>query len=55
MPPPPWAPGSADALRPIPAVAPRTRRPWLLVLAVVLVAAGVALGYFAVLAIANLG
>ena len=55
MPPPPWTPGSADALRPIPAVAPRTRRPWLLVLAVVLVAAGVALGYFAVLAIANLG
>lgn len=55
MPPPPWAPGSADALRPIPVVAARPRRPWLLVLAVLLVAAGVALGFFAVLAIADLG
>jgi hypothetical protein len=36
-------------------VAARPRRPWLLVLAVLLVAAGVALGFFAVLAIADLG
>lgn len=54
LPPPPWEPGSADALRPIPAVAAPQRRIWLIVLAVLVIAAGAVAGYLAVLAIAKL-